>query len=80
MTMTSMAPLRVAGLMEFQVFDTDPLMLLTYCMSPALFGVEGWEDRGRDGPGGGQPGHFRGVVDAVMRKAGVSRDYWEEDQ
>jgi len=27
-----MAPLRVAGLMEFHVFETDPLMLLTYCI------------------------------------------------
>jgi hypothetical protein len=27
-----MAPLRVAGLMEFHVLETEPLMLLTYCM------------------------------------------------
>lgn len=31
-TITSIAPLNVAGLMEFQVFETDPLMLLTYCI------------------------------------------------
>lgn len=31
-TITSMAPLRVAGLMEFHVFETDPLILLTYCI------------------------------------------------
>jgi hypothetical protein len=28
-----MAPLRVAGFIEFHVFETDPLMLLTYCMA-----------------------------------------------
>lgn len=27
-----MAPLRVAGLIEFHVFETDPLILLTYCI------------------------------------------------
>lgn len=32
-TMTSIAPLSVAGLMEFHVFDTDPLILRTYCIS-----------------------------------------------
>lgn len=32
MTITSMAPLRVAGLIEFQVLETEPLMLLTYCI------------------------------------------------
>ena len=37
--MTSIAPLRVAGLIEFHVFETDPLMLLTYCMAP------GYEER-----------------------------------
>jgi len=31
-TITSMAPLRVAGLMEFHVFETEPLILLTYCI------------------------------------------------
>lgn len=31
-TMTSIAPLKVAGLIEFQVFETDPLILLTYCI------------------------------------------------
>ncbi len=31
--MTSIAPLNVAGLMEFHVFDTDPLILRTYCIS-----------------------------------------------
>lgn len=30
--MTSIAPLKVAGLMEFHVFETDPLMLRTYCI------------------------------------------------
>ena len=29
-----MAPLRVAGLMEFHVFETEPLMLRTYCIPP----------------------------------------------
>lgn len=33
MTITSMAPLKVAGLMEFHVFETEPLILLTYCMA-----------------------------------------------
>lgn len=28
-----MAPLSVAGLIEFQVLDTDPPILRTYCMS-----------------------------------------------
>jgi hypothetical protein len=28
-----MAPLRVAGLMEFHVFETEPLILLTYCIA-----------------------------------------------
>ena len=32
-TMTSIAPLSVAGLIEFQVFDTEPPRLLTYCIS-----------------------------------------------
>jgi hypothetical protein len=31
-TTTSMAPLRVAGLMEFQVLDTEPEMERTYCI------------------------------------------------
>lgn len=31
--MTSIAPLRVAGLIEFHVFETDPPMLRTYCIS-----------------------------------------------
>jgi hypothetical protein len=30
--MTSMAPLRVAGLIEFHVLDTDPEMDRTYCI------------------------------------------------
>jgi hypothetical protein len=34
MTITSIAPLRVAGLIEFHVFDTEPLRLLTYCILP----------------------------------------------
>lgn len=29
-----MAPLRVAGLMEFHVFETEPLILRTYCIAP----------------------------------------------
>jgi hypothetical protein len=29
-----MAPLSVAGLMEFHVLETEPLMLRTYCISP----------------------------------------------
>lgn len=33
-TITSIAPLNVAGLMEFHVFETDPPILRTYCMSP----------------------------------------------
>lgn len=32
-TITSIAPLSVAGLMEFHVLDTEPPMLRTYCMS-----------------------------------------------
>lgn len=32
-TMTSIAPLSVAGLMEFHVLDTEPPILLTYCIS-----------------------------------------------
>ena len=32
-TITSMAPLSVAGLIEFHVLDTDPPRLRTYCMS-----------------------------------------------
>lgn len=36
--MTSIAPLRVAGLMEFQVFETEPLMLRTYCILQAQQG------------------------------------------
>jgi hypothetical protein len=32
MTITSIAPLKVAGFMEFQVLETEPLMLLTYCI------------------------------------------------
>jgi hypothetical protein len=35
-TITSMAPLRVAGFIEFHVFETDPLMLLTYCMAVGM--------------------------------------------
>jgi hypothetical protein len=31
-TITSIAPLKVAGFMEFQVLETEPLMLLTYCI------------------------------------------------
>ena len=31
--MTSIAPLSVAGLIEFHVLDTDPPILRTYCMS-----------------------------------------------
>jgi hypothetical protein len=31
-TMTSMAPLRVAGLIEFHVLDTEPEMDRTYCI------------------------------------------------
>ena len=31
-TITSIAPLSVAGLIEFHVLDTDPLMLRTYCI------------------------------------------------
>ena len=34
MTMTSMAPLSVAGLIEFHVFETEPLRLRTYCILP----------------------------------------------
>jgi hypothetical protein len=30
--MTSIAPLRVAGLMEFHVLDTEPEMDRTYCI------------------------------------------------
>jgi len=30
--MTSIAPLRVAGLIEFHVLVTDPPQLLTYCI------------------------------------------------
>ena len=30
-----MAPLRVAGLIEFHVLDTEPLILLTYCIPPS---------------------------------------------
>jgi hypothetical protein len=30
--MTSIAPLRVAGLMEFHAVDTESLRFLTYCM------------------------------------------------
>ena len=36
-TITSMAPLSVDGLMEFHVLETDPLMLLTYCMAGDVF-------------------------------------------
>ena len=32
-TMTSMAPLKVAGLMEFHVLVTELLTLLTYCIT-----------------------------------------------
>lgn len=32
MTITSIAPLKVAGLIEFQVLDTEPLILRTYCI------------------------------------------------
>ena len=32
-TITSIAPLSVAGLIEFHVLDTDPPILLTYCIS-----------------------------------------------
>lgn len=35
-TTTSIAPLSVAGLIEFQVFETDPLKLRTYCMAQCL--------------------------------------------
>jgi len=38
--MTSMAPLSVAGLMEFHVFETDPLMLLTYCIASTVEGKQ----------------------------------------
>lgn len=31
--MTSIAPLSVAGLIEFHVLDTDPPILRTYCIS-----------------------------------------------
>lgn len=31
-TITSIAPLKVAGLMEFHVLDTDPPILRTYCI------------------------------------------------
>ena len=31
--MTSIAPLSVAGLIEFQVFDTEPEIDRTYCMA-----------------------------------------------
>ena len=31
--MTSIAPLKVAGLIEFQVLDTEPDIDRTYCMS-----------------------------------------------
>lgn len=31
-TITSMAPLNVAGLIEFHVLETEPLILRTYCM------------------------------------------------
>lgn len=34
MTMTSIAPLSVAGLMLFHVLETEPLMLRTYCIAP----------------------------------------------
>lgn len=30
-----MAPLRVAGLIEFHVFETEPLKLRTYCILPS---------------------------------------------
>jgi hypothetical protein len=40
-TITSMAPLRVAGLIEFQVLETGPLRLRTYCI-PTL-------ERGQNG-------------------------------
>jgi hypothetical protein len=33
-TMTSIAPLRVAGLIEFHVLDTEPDKDRTYCMAP----------------------------------------------
>lgn len=38
-----MAPLRVAGLMEFHVFETEPLILRTYCIAPGQ--VEGFTQR-----------------------------------
>lgn len=49
-----MAPLRVAGLMEFHVFETEPLILRTYCIAPGQ--VEGfsqifditWQDEGEN--------------------------------
>ena len=44
-TMTSIAPLRVAGFMEFHVFVTELLTLRTYCMvfrGRRLAGGERW--------------------------------------
>jgi hypothetical protein len=37
-----MAPLRVAGLIEFHVFETEPLMLLTYCIAAGVR-IEGYQ-------------------------------------
>lgn len=36
MTITSIAPLSVAGLIEFHVFETGPLKLRTYCILAAV--------------------------------------------
>lgn len=48
-TMTSIAPLNVAGLMEFHVFDTEPLILRTYCISQAQRSGKFWALRAEEG-------------------------------
>jgi hypothetical protein len=48
--MTSIAPLSVAGFMEFQLFETVPVMDRTYCIFPACCLKGTWT--GVQSPGG----------------------------
>jgi hypothetical protein len=49
--MTSIAPLRVAGFMEFQLFETVPVMDRTYCIFPACC-LKGTRTGGQSPDGG----------------------------
>lgn len=66
MTITSMAPLKVAGLIEFQVLETEPLILRTYCIpqSKASSPAENLEL---------QQGYFDRKKQARASEAGVSQ-------